>query len=98
MNPQLPWFVSAAAGFAADHRGTCVDVHAFIPKAIRAAVDAGVKCREHGRFIDGDTAKRLAGRFSRKSRRPPGVRLGRLFRAVSETSWPVRARVATVRG
>ena len=50
----------AAAVSAADNWGTYVTVHAYTPKAIRAAVGAGVKCLEHGQLIDEDTAKLLA--------------------------------------
>jgi imidazolonepropionase-like amidohydrolase len=37
-----------------------VAVHAYTPPAIRQAVDAGVKCIEHGHLIDEPTAKLLA--------------------------------------
>ena len=50
----------AAAVSAADNWGTYVTVHAYTPKAIRTAVEAGVKCLEHGQLIDEDTAKFLA--------------------------------------
>lgn len=40
--------------------GPYVTVHAYTPKAIRTAVEAGVKCLEHGQLIDEDTAKLLA--------------------------------------
>lgn len=49
-----------AAVSAADNWGTYVTVHAYTPKAIRSAVEAGVKCLEHGQLIDEDTAKLLA--------------------------------------
>lgn len=49
-----------AAVSAADNWGTYVTVHAYTPKAIRIAVEAGVKCLEHGQLIDEDTAKLLA--------------------------------------
>ena len=35
-------------------------VHAYMPRAIRQAVAAGVKCIEHGHLIDEPTAKLLA--------------------------------------
>jgi imidazolonepropionase-like amidohydrolase len=50
----------AAAVSAAENWGTYVTVHAYTPKAIRSAVEAGVKCLEHGNLIDEDTAKMLA--------------------------------------
>jgi imidazolonepropionase-like amidohydrolase len=50
----------AAAVSAAENWGTYVTVHAYTPKAIRTAVEAGVKCLEHGQLIDEDTARFLA--------------------------------------
>src|SRR6185369_4862963 len=49
-----------AAVEAAGNWGTYVTVHAYTPPAIRQAVDAGVKCIEHGHLIDEPTAKLLA--------------------------------------
>jgi imidazolonepropionase-like amidohydrolase len=49
-----------AAVEAADNWGTYVTVHAYIPRAIRQAVAAGVKCIEHGHLIDEPTAELLA--------------------------------------
>jgi imidazolonepropionase-like amidohydrolase len=49
-----------AAVSAAENWGTYVTVHAYTPKAIRTAVEAGVRCLEHGQMIDEDTAKLLA--------------------------------------
>jgi imidazolonepropionase-like amidohydrolase len=49
-----------AAVEAAENWGTYVTVHAYIPRAIRQAVAAGVKCIEHGHLIDDPTAKLLA--------------------------------------
>jgi imidazolonepropionase-like amidohydrolase len=54
-----PAEISAAVS-AAENWGTYVTVHAYTPKAIRTAVEAGVKCLEHGQLIDEDTAKFLA--------------------------------------
>jgi imidazolonepropionase-like amidohydrolase len=45
---------------AAENWGTYVTVHAYIPRAIRQAVAAGVKCVEHGHLIDEPTARLLA--------------------------------------
>jgi imidazolonepropionase-like amidohydrolase len=49
-----------AAVEAAANWGTYVTVHAYMPRAIRQAVEAGVKCIEHGQLIDEPTAKLLA--------------------------------------
>ena len=49
-----------AAVEAAENWGTYVTVHAYIPRAIRQAVTAGVKCIEHGHLIDEPTAELLA--------------------------------------
>jgi imidazolonepropionase-like amidohydrolase len=49
-----------AAVQAAENWGTYVTVHAYTDKAIRQAVDAGVKCIEHGQLMTKDTAKLLA--------------------------------------
>jgi imidazolonepropionase-like amidohydrolase len=49
-----------AAVEAADNWGTYVTVHAYLPRAIRQAVAAGVKCIEHGHLIDEPSAKLLA--------------------------------------
>ena len=49
-----------AAVEAAENWGTYVTVHAYMPRAIRQAVAAGVKCVEHGHLIDEPTAKLLA--------------------------------------
>ena len=45
---------------AALNWGTYVTVHAYTPAAIQRAVNAGVKCIEHGQLIDEPTAKLLA--------------------------------------
>jgi len=49
-----------AAVEAADNWGTYVAVHAYTPRAIRTALDAGVKCIEHGHLADDATAKLMA--------------------------------------
>src|SRR5690606_14953352 len=41
-----------AAVQAAKDRGTYVAVHAYIPEAIKRAVQAGVQCIEHGSLMD----------------------------------------------
>jgi imidazolonepropionase-like amidohydrolase len=45
---------------AADDWGTYVTVHAYTPKAVRRAVEAGVKCIEHGQLLDEATIQMLA--------------------------------------
>lgn len=49
-----------AAVDAADDWGTYVTVHAYTPKAVRRAIEAGVKCIEHGQLLDEETIKLLA--------------------------------------
>jgi imidazolonepropionase-like amidohydrolase len=49
-----------AAVSAAENWGTYVTVHAYTPRAIRAAIDSGVKCIEHGHLIDESTAQLMA--------------------------------------
>lgn len=46
-----------AAVEAAEDWGTYVTVHAFTTRAIRKAIDAGVKCIEHGHLMDDETLK-----------------------------------------
>ncbi|WP_116952544.1 metal-dependent hydrolase family protein [Jiangella endophytica] len=49
-----------AAVEAAENWGTYVTVHAYTPRAVRTAVDAGVACIEHGQLLDDDTAAMMA--------------------------------------
>jgi len=49
-----------AAVAAAENWGTYVTVHAYTPRAIRTAVDAGVRCIEHGHLADEETVALLA--------------------------------------
>lgn len=49
-----------AAVDAADDWNTYVTVHAYTVKAVKRAVDAGVKCIEHGQLLDEATMKLLA--------------------------------------
>ncbi len=49
-----------AAVEAADNWGTYVTVHAYTPKAITTAIQAGVKCIEHGQLVDEQTVKLMA--------------------------------------
>ena len=49
-----------AAVEAAENWGTYVTVHAYTPRAVRQAIEAGVKCVEHGQLLDEATAKLMA--------------------------------------
>ncbi len=49
-----------AAVEAADDWNTYVTVHAYTPRAVRRAVEAGVKCIEHGQLLDEETIRLLA--------------------------------------
>ena len=49
-----------AAVNAAANWGTYVTVHAYTPEAIKAAIDAGVKCIEHGQLTNEESAKIMA--------------------------------------
>lgn len=51
-----------AAVEAAENWGTYVTVHAYTARAIRQAIEAGVRCIEHGQLIDEDTARLMAER------------------------------------
>jgi imidazolonepropionase-like amidohydrolase len=51
-----------AAVEAAEDWGTYVTVHAYTPRAIRRAIDAGAKVIDHGQLIDDATARLLAER------------------------------------
>jgi imidazolonepropionase-like amidohydrolase len=46
-----------AAVEAAENWGTYVAVHAYTPRAVRQAIEAGVKCIDHGQLLDEPTAK-----------------------------------------
>ncbi len=49
-----------AAVEAAENWGTYVTVHAYTPRAVRQAIEAGVKCIEHGQLLDEPTVKLMA--------------------------------------
>jgi imidazolonepropionase-like amidohydrolase len=49
-----------AAVEAAEDWGTYVTVHAYTPRSIKRAIDAGVLCIEHGHLLDEATAKLMA--------------------------------------
>ena len=46
-----------AAVEAAENWGTYVTVHAYTPRAIQQAIEAGVKCIDHGQLINEETVK-----------------------------------------
>ena len=45
---------------AAENWGTYVTFHACTPRAVRQALDAGVKCIDHGQPVDEDSVKLMA--------------------------------------
>lgn len=49
-----------AAVEAAEDWNTYVMVHAYTPRAVRRAIEAGVKCIEHGQMLDEDTLRLMA--------------------------------------
>ena len=49
-----------AAVEAAENWGTYVTVHAYTPRAVRQAIEAGVKCIDHGQLLDEPTVKLMA--------------------------------------
>ena len=49
-----------AAVEAAENWGTYVTVHAYTPRSVRQALEAGVRCIEHGHLLDDSTAKLMA--------------------------------------
>ena len=49
-----------AAVDAASDWNTYVTVHAYTPKAVRRAIEAGVKCIEHGQLLDESTVELIA--------------------------------------
>lgn len=51
-----------AAVEAAEDWNTYVTVHAYHPRSVRRAIEAGVKCVEHGQLLDEDTLKLMAER------------------------------------
>ncbi len=48
-----------AAVEAAENWGTYVAVHAYTPRAIQQAIEAGVKCIDHGQLVDEKTVKMM---------------------------------------
>ncbi|KAI3396806.1 hypothetical protein diail_11635 [Diaporthe ilicicola] len=49
-----------AAADVADAAGTFATAHAYTPRAIRRAVESGIRGIEHGNFIDEETARLMA--------------------------------------
>jgi imidazolonepropionase-like amidohydrolase len=49
-----------AAVEAAENWGTYVTVHAYTPRAVRQALEAGVRCIDHGQLLDEPTARLMA--------------------------------------
>lgn len=49
-----------AAVEAAEDWGTYVMVHAYTPRAVQKAIEAGVRCVEHGQLLDKKTLKLMA--------------------------------------
>lgn len=87
-----------AAVEAAENWGTYVVAHAFTPNAIRGAIEAGVKCIEHGTLMDEDTAKLIAEKGIWLSQQPlpdalrTGFPEGSVQRAKADEIWPGIAR------
>jgi imidazolonepropionase-like amidohydrolase len=50
----------AAAVAAAENWGTYVTVHGYTSRAVNQAIDAGIKCVEHGQLLDKPTLERMA--------------------------------------
>lgn len=51
-----------AAVLDAENWGTYVTVHAYTPRAVRMAIEAGVRSIEHGQLLDEDTIRLMAER------------------------------------
>jgi len=49
-----------AAVEAAENWGTYVTVHAYTPRAVRQAIEAGVRCIDHGQLLDEPTVQLMA--------------------------------------
>lgn len=49
-----------AAVEAAENWGTYVTVHAYTPRTVRQALEAGVKCIDHSQLLDDATARLMA--------------------------------------
>ena len=73
-----------AAVSSAGNWGTYVTAHAYMPEAIRTAVEAGVQCIEHANLMDEPTAQLLANRNVWLSIQPLPDELLRAFPPDSE--------------
>jgi len=87
-----------AAVEAAENWGTYVAAHAFTPPAMREAIDAGVRCIEHGFLMDEATAALIAEKGIWLSLQPlpegmrTGLAEGSVQRAKADEVWPGIAR------
>ena len=83
-----------AAVEIADNWGTYVAAHAFTPEAIEMAIEAGVKCIEHGFLMNEADAKLIAEKGIWLSLQPlhemmrTGLTEGSVERAKAEEVWP----------
>jgi imidazolonepropionase-like amidohydrolase len=83
-----------AAVEAAGNWGTYVVAHAFTSAAIRSAIDAGVKCIEHGFLMDEATAQLIAEKGIWLSMQPlpeemrTGLPVGSVQRIKADEVWP----------
>ena len=79
-----------AAVEAAENWGTYVTVHAYTPVAIQRAIDAGVKCIEHGHLMDEFTARLMSERGIWLSIQPFPDEIAELFPAGSDEAAKAR--------
>jgi imidazolonepropionase-like amidohydrolase len=78
-----------AAVEAAEDWGTYVTVHAYTPRAVRRAIEAGVKCVEHGQLLDEATLKLMAERGVWLSARPGRPTRRTWIRCAARSASPV---------
>jgi imidazolonepropionase-like amidohydrolase len=83
-----------AAVEAAENWGTYVTVHAYTPVTIQRAIDAGVKCIEHGHLMDESTAKLMAERDIWLSIQPFPDEMADVFPSGSEEAAKAREVLA----
>ena len=83
-----------AAVEAAENWGTYVTAHAFTVNAIQGAIEAGVKCIEHGMLMDDATGRLMAEKGIWLSAQPLpedlrlGFPVGSVQRAKADEVWP----------
>lgn len=72
-----------AAVEAAENWGTYVTVHAYTPRTVRQALEAGVKCIDHSQLLDDATARLISMIAARRmpKARPPASNSCRCTRA-----------------